>query len=138
MIVIAFELSFSPSSFDLAAAEVLARPLDNVRAAQAAGEAAGTGATPARGGETEEVGLDQPAASVAPVPTTTLVVVVEGTWEGFSAQLDGLDILAEASCQVRPLSFEWCCIDSSPRGWVRCPLWTRARALLFVPDACFV
>lgn len=58
------------------------------------------------GGEVQEASADQSARAVALASSAVLVAAVVGALEVLSTQVDGLDVLAEASCQVMPLCFD--------------------------------
>lgn len=105
MLYLSFLFTCWPCAY-LSVAEVLARPLsgplDSLGVARASCEAAGSEVTLAHGGVAEEAGKNQPVVSVAPVSPAALVAAVAGVKEVLYTQLDGLNGLAEASCQVRP------------------------------------
>lgn len=96
------------------AAGPLSGPLDGLGAAWAYNDITALEVALAHREAAEEAGEDILAALAAPLSSVVLVAAVAGARVVLCAQLDGLNGLAEASCQVRSPLVEWYGIDSSP------------------------
>lgn len=125
-----------PSEFALVAADVSAQSPRGARLALATREVTSSDTAAA----IEGVDVSQPSPLVAPAPTTTLIAVVVNVRDAVGAQLDGLSLLAEASCHLSgktPPPHSNIVSLVAPEAGLEVLLRTLARALLLIFDSWF-